>query len=152
MYFSSITEKIVFKPKDESLIKKGLLKSSYFNIPLGFVSRFENSIEKRGPEVVYLDIYSKDGRIFKFRIDDKYAKECNTLRQYINILAFPDKMEYFFAFEHAKFNRAMEEQYQGWKIYDIEKEFHRQGIEFHPLTDSGAIPNTNVNFPVIVFY
>lgn len=94
-------------------------------------------------DLVYIDIYSKDGRIIKLKIPEKQYNESSTLLSYLNVYAFPEKKQQFFAFEFGKYNRELEEKYQGWKIYDIEKEFRRQGIDLESF-ESGSHSNTSV--------
>lgn len=60
------------------------------------------------------------------RLVEKTASDTHYLLQYLHLYAFPDKKEYFFAFEYGKSAaRELEEKYQGWKVYDIEREFRR---------------------------
>jgi len=116
-------------------MKRGFFKSTYFQLPHGLISKIERNTDKKNFELVYLDIHSKDGRMFKFRITEKYSSESNPFIQLLYVFAFPDKKTDLFAFEYGKAGKNLEENYGGWKIYDIEREFHRQGIDFADIND-----------------
>lgn len=126
--------KIFFKPRDHDINKKKHLKPDYFSIPLGFISKYEKISDKKNINLVTLDLYSKDGRIFKFRITTGFSAETNQFLQYLPLYFFPEKKEYFFAYEFGKYSE-LEKKYNGWKVYDIEEEFRRQGIDFEPLNE-----------------
>lgn len=64
--------------------------------------------------------------------------------QYLHVYAFPDKKEYFFAFEYAKsIAKELEEKYRGWQVYDIQREFKRQKIDFESFDDNRPTTNTS---------
>jgi len=116
-------------------------------MPLGFVNKVEKNTDRKNPNLTYVDLYSKDGRIFKLRMTGGVHEPISVV-QYLNLYAFPEKKEYFFAFDFAKteFGKSLEEKYKGWKIYDIEAEFRRQGIDFEPLSDNKTPSSTTVHF------
>ncbi len=116
-------------------MKRGFFKPTYMQLPHGLISKIERNTDKKNLELVYLDIYSKDGRLFKFKIPEKYSSESNPFIQLLFIFAFPDRKNDLFAFEYGKAGKNLEENYGGWKIYDIEREFHRQGIDFADIND-----------------
>jgi len=127
--------RLMFKPADDSFFKRYPLKRDYLKIPLGFLHKIERNSDKKNLDIIYLDIHSKDGRILRLRIVERGQNESGNIIQYSQIYGFPDKKEYFFAFEYSKESaaRELEDKYQGWKLYDIEREFKRQGIDFTPV-------------------
>lgn len=137
--------RVVFKPDDENFFRRYPLRKDYMSIPMSFIYKLERSLDKRDPVISFIDIYSKDGRTIRLRF--KEGTESSATLQYLQIYSFPDKKDYFFAFDHYKAARELEEKYQGWKIYDIEKEFKRQGVDFIPLQNNENI--TNARFRII---
>ena len=96
-------------------------------------------------DITYFDIYSKDGRIFKIRIAERFYDEAVKLSQYLHAFVFPERKEHLFAFEHGKFYKILEEKFKGWKVYDIEAEFARQGVDFEPFSENGSYSKTYVS-------
>lgn len=127
--------RLMFKPADDNFFKRYPLKKDYLKIPLGFLHKIERNSDKKNLDIIYLDVHSKDGRVLRLRIVERGQNESNNIVTYSQIYGFPDKKEYFFAFEYSKERaaRELEDKYKGWKLYDIEKEFKRQGIDFTPL-------------------
>lgn len=138
--------RVVFKSDDENFFRKYPIKKDYMSIPMSFIYKLERSLDKKDPVISFIDIYSKDGRTIRLRF--KEGTESSATLQYLQIYSFPEKKDYFFAFDHFKAERELEEKYQGWKIYDIEKEFKRQGVDFISLQNNDNTP-ANPRFRII---
>lgn len=82
--------------------------------------------------IAYIDIFSKDGRSFRIGFT---SFEVDRILVVLNTYATIDRKEYFFAYDYFKFEKALEEKYNGWKLYDVFKEFTRQGIDAEPIKD-----------------
>jgi len=102
---------------------------------MAFVTRSEKHHDK-AQSCVYIDIQSKEGQLYRYRVNELFTEEVDALMNYVDIFAFPYQKQNFFAFEYGKNDTKLEEKYEGWKIYDIEKEFKRQGVLFKSLADS----------------
>ena len=120
------------------------LKEAYFSVPLAFINKLERTNDKKSPDMTYLDIYSKDGRIFKATLSEKSHYDSISFFQYLNAGVFPDKKDSLFAFEYGKANKELEEKHRGWRVYDVEKEFLRQGADFRPSYEKDNGSNNQV--------
>ena len=129
------------------------LREKYLQVPMAFVTKSEKHHDKAS-SCVYLDIQSKEGQLYRYRVNELFTEEVVALMNYIDIFAFPYQKQNFFAFEHGKNDMKLEEKYEGWKIYDIEKEFKRQGVVFKSLADSqhANSPTTPHKFKKGVMY
>ncbi|KRX00915.1 hypothetical protein PPERSA_09521 [Pseudocohnilembus persalinus] len=120
-------------------VYKNVERNNYFQIPVGMILKMNRSVEKKGLQYSYIEIQSKDYREFIFRFQPIQQNESMDLLQTLQSLAFPEENKTkFFAFEYNKYNRHLEEQCQGWEIYNCEKEFARMGLQIAPV---GVIEN-----------
>ena len=87
------------------------------------IRKVERLFEKN---IIILEILLKDVRSFKFKFPNfnKVDKIVAKLIEYSSIIS-PSKTPGFILFD--EFSK-MEEKYQGWQIYDVRKEFLRQGV------------------------
>lgn len=115
-------------------------------MPLGFISKIEKYNDRKILDQLYIDIYGKDGRVIKLKISEKDNSAGKKLLACLSVYAFPDNKQHLFAFEYAKHNKDLEEKYQGWKVYDIEKEFLRQGVNFENPLEPNPASNIKVYF------
>ena len=52
----------------------------------------------------------------------------NRAHEIITNFAFAKGVNKFYAYRYGELNRAKEEEYQGWGLYNIKREFLRQGL------------------------
>jgi len=105
---------------------------------MAFVTRTERHHDK-GQSCIYIDVHTKEGQLYRYRVNEMFNEELGAVLNYVDIFAFPYQKQNSFAFEYGKADFKLEEKYNGWKIYDIEKEFKRQGVLFKSLADSQSV-------------
>lgn len=116
--------RLIFKFEDPQQQKKLNLPQNYFTIPLFSIK----SVSKNPTKSIYsIDIVLKDTRVIRFVIHNK-----NNVKFYGDLTeaVFPKdpKLLFDFSFEYLKYLFSIENFISGWELYDIEKEFNRQGI------------------------
>lgn len=137
--------RLLFKFKDESLMEKLNLEEDYFKLPLYMIGKVEKSNDKKQMTKYNLDLTLKDSsRIYKFIVSSSQLKFFANL----NTRVFPKDPEMHYSF--AKIYRAGLQQdlnegllIEGWDIYNPEKEYARQGINF--LDDNYLLKITDLN-------
>lgn len=107
----------------------------YFQVPLGLFLSAEKKSDKQNPSVSYIDIYTKDGRAFKIKFQ---MREVDRIIHVLQTYSTIERKEEYFAYEFFKYERALEEKYGGWKLYDAFKEFKRQGIDAEPPKENST--------------
>lgn len=121
------------KSEFEKTIK---IRKDHFSLPVTFIYKLEKIIEKSSKEsFVSIIFYSKDGRKIKMRLNEELSNEYERLMMILEKCIFIEIKENFFAYENYKTYYTLEENYKGWNLYNIEKEFKRQGIEIKPLLE-----------------
>ena len=110
-----------------------MIRKSYLTVSLGAIIKVEKSTDKKASNIVNLYIYSQDGRMLNLRIAEKVPNEATQLFRNIEKVAFTKTQEQAFAFDYAlaSFNKWIENKFQGWNLYDIEKEFLRQKVRIN---------------------
>jgi len=123
---------MVFKPCPADRHKIGSSTAEYFEIFAGSILKLERSRDKTKSDFVYLDIYSQNDFIFNFQIQEDKQGGAGFFLHYLDNYSLPTQKDHLFAFEHFKASqiKELEKCYKGSKIYDIEKEFERQGVAF----------------------
>ena len=121
---------MLFVPDQEGYSTSYGLQRDYFHIPLGFFLKAEKKTESKNASTTHIDVYSKDGRSFRFKFS---SREVDRIFQVLQAYSSVERKEDHFAFEYFKHAKALEEQYRGWKIYSIAKEFERQGLQAEPI-------------------
>ncbi|CAD8126527.1 unnamed protein product [Paramecium sonneborni] len=116
--------KIVFLP--QRFLKE--YKKDYFEVPYTFLIKVERTIDKKQNDSNQIEISSKDGRQFKYRFQREQSEDCSCLFNVINKNAFTLQKTTLFAFTYYREMQSLENDYQGWKIYNMERDFERMGI------------------------
>eukprot|EP00467_Chlorarachnion_reptans_P000629 CAMPEP_0114505350 /NCGR_PEP_ID=MMETSP0109-20121206/10808_1 /TAXON_ID=29199 /ORGANISM="Chlorarachnion reptans, Strain CCCM449" /LENGTH=1068 /DNA_ID=CAMNT_0001683787 /DNA_START=195 /DNA_END=3401 /DNA_ORIENTATION=+ len=96
------------------------------HIPLGEIDRIdikENRYRRKGP-TMYLELGCKGVRIIKFGFVN--SQLCERARDLLSTYVFA-KVELSFAFSY-KLDHKINPAYDGWKIYDLHKEYARMGL------------------------
>ena len=106
---------------------------------MGLYLSAEKKYDSKSPHIASIDLYSKDGRGFRIGF---VTAEMDKVFQVLQTYTAIERTEFFFAFDYFKYGSAIEEKYNGWKLYDAFKEFKRQGIEVEPFRET-------VNFDVL---
>ena len=111
-------------------MKENNLRDDYFMIPLSFVYKIKKDKDSKYNNTSLIEIYSKDGRRFICKLIEKCSGDglnyVLCLQGYI--FNYNQGPNFYFAYEFYKYNRTLEETYKGWKIYDIKREFEREGL------------------------
>ncbi|CAD8211315.1 unnamed protein product [Paramecium pentaurelia] len=103
-------------------------KKDYFQIPYTFLIKVDRTIDKKQNDSNLIEISSKDGRQFRYRFQRDQSDDCACLFNLINKNAYTLQKTTLFAFTYYKEMQNLENEFQGWKIYNIEKDFERMGI------------------------
>jgi len=120
-----------FEPFDLRSIPGG---AKHLAIPVANLGKIQTKKSTRGDDMqVSLNITTRDFRVLKFvySTNKKFSRKtnvmtCDKVQQMLQIVAFPDQIQYLFAFSYAKNNPTNG---KGWNIYDPEKEFFRMGVD-----------------------
>lgn len=135
----------MFKPHSPNFLAENKLQPDYFQVPLGLFLSADKKNDRQNPSVSYVDVYCKDGRSFKIKFN---ASEADRIQQVLQAYSAIERKDDYFAFEFFKFERELEEKYKGWQVFDIFREFQRQGIEAEPtkdmIEDYPSLPSVDV--------
>jgi len=140
---------IFWLPQQKTEFEKTIrVRKDHFSLPVTFIYRLDKHIEKNQKDIlVFLTFYSKDGRKIKMRLSEELSNEYDRLLMILEKCIFIENKENYFAFELFKNYYVLEERFKGWKLYNPEKEFRRQGIEVKPLLEK----DQKLNFMVKSF-
>ena len=124
------------------------LQRTYFQVPYTMIRKFEREFGKqKSRSIIKIKFSLKDIR--KMAITgppNEFQEIYRILQQYV---FFEKKMrEFCFAFAHFQKQKWIEEKYQGWRIYDMKKEFRRQKC---PIFVSNSLFPQNVIIDVQSF-
>jgi len=122
------------------------IRKDHFSLPVTFVSKME---KHQKDTLVFLTFISKDGRKIKIRLNEDLSSEYERIVMILEKCIFIENKENYFAFELFKLYYVLEETFKGWRIYNPEKEFKRQGIEIKPLLEKDQKLNYMVKFSSI---
>ncbi|CAD8210241.1 unnamed protein product [Paramecium pentaurelia] len=103
-------------------------RKDYFYIPYTLMIKVEKTMDRKQNDANFIEISCKDGRWFKYRFLKEQNDDCNSIFNVINKNAFTLNKQTLFAFTFYKEYSNLENDYQGWKIFNIEKDFERMGI------------------------
>ncbi len=128
---------LVYIPDDPGVMKQYKLRQDFFNMPLGFISRWElreyhrRSVEKRVDRKVYmaicLEIASKDSRTFRFLFPmDEKDNTVDKALDYTEANVFSKEDLRVFAFSH----KLTEKEPDGWSVFNDMEEYKRMGLDF----------------------
>lgn len=109
--------RFVVQPQEALFCFNNRIRSDFFEVPLGMLSRCERTQER---DLVVLELVVKDGRILRvgFRPED-------TANLYALLVsaAFPQHLRSRFAFSHS-----LKGEEDGWRLYRYDVEFARMGV------------------------
>ena len=116
------TFKLVYKPlqkpKDPFLPE---LKRRYFTVPHNVVLRIDEVVDRKNPQIYFLELHTKDFRFLRF-ISENLAL-LQQLNDNIQKLAFPPKLNTLFCYQFR-----YESPCNGWDVYNAHQEFERMGV------------------------
>ena len=122
--------KLLFLPMDQNYLMDRHLRSDYFSLPLMLINTFKKTSDKKSPLSNILNIVTKCGRKFKLGFAFEDTMESIKLVETLEKLIPPPKIFTNFAFVFHSAYPKYELEHKGWKIYDIDKEYKRQGVTF----------------------
>ncbi|CAD8121242.1 unnamed protein product [Paramecium sonneborni] len=114
-------------------------RKDYFHIPYTLLIKVEKTMDRKQNDANFIEISCKDGRGFKYKFLKEQNDDCNSIFNVINKNAFTLNKSTLFAFTFYKEQSQLENDFQGWKIYNIEKDFERMGINI--LQENSQIQN-----------
>lgn len=125
--FQATNYQVRFKPDDLSHAHRELrhLPGSFFSMPNGAITRMvpmDNRNRETGKTEYSVDFLCKDFRRLQFVFESKASLEQVT--RVIGKFAFPGTQEFMFAYQHSSELKAGH--FDGWTLYDIEKDLTRQ--------------------------
>lgn len=87
---------------------------------------------KQSGVIYFLEVLTKDARLMTFKLNDPYRQHVSNLQTHLEL-----KTRFNDLFAHKFFRETdIEKHYQGWKWFDIEKEYIRQGCDFEFSNDN----------------
>jgi hypothetical protein len=135
--------RMIFKP-DENSLKKNLknpfriLQKDYFDLPIFLISRLEKTIDKINPHLFILEVFTKDNRQIRLVMANENKKLFGLLANSVNS---KDINSYFqMAYKYREYHPV---NYDGWAVYDLIKEFQRQGVDFNNYNSFNSGNNLN---------
>lgn len=113
------------------------------------ILRVEKFNDKKTVNKYHLDIITKDNRIIKLIIFSEVLNSYYILQK----LSFPNESRYFSLFAKKFFSHFnMHYEINGWTIYDVEKEFIRQKVDFTSDKSRYRISKINEKYKVCSTY
>jgi hypothetical protein len=122
--------RMIFQP-DENLLKKNMknpfkiLESDYFDVPIFLMSRLEKTVDKNNPHIFILEIFTKDNRQIRLVMANENKKLFGLLATCVNSKEINSYFQ--IAYKYREYHPVNND---GWTVYDLIKEFHRQGVDF----------------------
>ncbi len=103
------------------------MQKSFFLIPYMFIDKISKFQDKKPNFCHYnLDIYTKDYRELRFRF--QFSTGPDKISQSLYPFYLP-KFREIYAMQFFHFLNSLEKENGGWSLYDIRREYKRQGIE-----------------------
>jgi len=128
------------------------LSTDYFSIPLMLIKQYSKGGDKKSFNPWNLDLLTKCGRRFKliFSLEDAY--NFTQFWEILEQLVPPTSLNAHFAFAfHANYPD-LERKYKGWQVYDIDREFDRQGLRFYSQEDIIEKTESDIHYKKIKNY
>ena len=128
--FYFIPDKNTNKNKTKNNLLELYYNSDYYKFSLLYIKSINQNTNLLGQITYFVEIILKDCRSFLFKFDMiSYDFFIKTISKYVK----PDKNSVFFEkafnFKNTNNNNNKNNQNNFWDIYDIEKEFNRQGVD-----------------------
>lgn len=119
--------KLHFKPSRSEFYQSYQVRPEYFQMPIMFIDKFGKYPEKK-TNVLYIDLLTKDLRVFKFKVPSESFKDGEKLFFMLESFLTKKKKEHI-ATDYAPNYKQMDQEFKGWKIYDIIYEFNRENAD-----------------------
>ena len=140
--------RIIYKFQDPQQLKKLKLSDNYFSIPLFYI---KNVTKKQNNDKYTIEMVLKDSRNLRFIIYNK-----NNVKFYGDLTEaiFPKdpKQLFTYSFDYLRYLFHFRNFYNGWDVYDIEKEYQRQGINKEDQSLQIRYTYINENFELCQTY
>lgn len=119
--------KLHFRPNRNEFYQSYQVRPDYFQMPIMFIDKFGKYPEKK-TNVLYIDLVTKDLRIFKFRVPSESFKDGEKVFFMLENFLTKKKKEHT-AIDYAQNYKQIDQEFKGWKIYDIVNEFNRENAD-----------------------
>jgi len=146
-FFILTDYRLLFMPLDYNYLMDRHLRSDYFSLPLMLINTFKKTSDKKSPLSNILDIATKCGRKFKLGFAFEDTMESIKILETLEKIIPPPKIFNNFAFVFHCAYPKYELEYKGWKIFDTDKEFKRQGITFCTLPHNELLKDDHLKTP-----
>lgn len=102
------------------------------------IEKVDKHSDRKNPSLNYVDIGIKDGRMLRIAFTyDEYSGYLK-FSDMIDKLSYTENITDFFAFKLFEQDPSFEHSNKGWSLYDIDKDFARQGIDLSTQRGSEA--------------
>ncbi len=125
--------KLHFRPIRSEFYQSYQLRPEFFQMPIMSIEKFGKYPEKK-TNYLYLDLQTKDIRLFKFRIPSENFKEGERVFSLLEAFLTKKKKDHT-AIDFAQNFKNLDTTYKGWEIYDILKEFAREKADIEIRRD-----------------
>ena len=123
--------KLHFRPIKTEFYQSYQLRQEYFQMPIMSIDKIGKYPEKK-TNYLYLDLQTKDMRVFKFLIPSEFFKEGEKVFSLLDAFLNRRKKEHI-AIDFAQNFKSLDTSYKGWEIYDIIKEFDREKADIDTI-------------------
>ena len=134
--------------ENEEILQKFKIHPEMFKIPVTQIQKIDKKIVEKTDKQLsefLLTFFTKDGRFFSVEIDQTLTNESSKILFIFEKCVYIEKIQDFYAFTLAKFQKNLDEEYQGWKIYNIKEEFNRQKAGIKQENQNDADQNVKIN-------
>lgn len=131
--------KLHFRPMRTEFYQSYQLRAEFFQMPIMSIEKVGKYPEKK-TNYLYLDLQTKDMRVFKFRIPSENFKEGEKVFSLLDSFLTKKKKEHT-ALDFARYFKNLDLTYKGWEIYDIFREFEREKAEIQNKDGPKTIDN-----------
>ena len=122
--------KLHFRPVRTEFYKSYQLRPEFFQMPIMSIEKLGKYPEKK-TNYLYIDLQTKDMRVFKFRVPSENFKEGEKVFTLLEAFITKKKKEHM-AIDFAQNFKHLDQTYHGWEIYDIFREFERERADVVP--------------------
>ena len=114
---------------------KAKLRADTFVIPFSLIERVDKYNDKKSSFSNSIDIATKDGRVIKINFHIEQYSGYLKFSDLIDKVPYATSISEFFALKLFEHDPTLENEFKGWTLYNLDKDFERQGIYFSKPAD-----------------
>lgn len=116
-------------------------RSDYFSIPISMINHYYKGLEKKNQTPNALYVSAKTGQKFRLVFTPENSYEFSLIYDIFDRLLPFNNIQAHFAFSFHSEYPHLEQAIRGWKVYNFDREFARQGLILTDIESTDTISN-----------